>query len=123
MPLFILELVASRANLSISAEFITPLRTMGDAVRTDGLLLLAGSVGISDMRRFRAGEGDIPRVLIFVADEVVVRAKEGEGSSDIRLREEDGEAAAMAPVLTLCEMPYCGGIGWRHFQVGSYCHR
>ena len=80
---------------------------MGDALRTDGLL----GVGISDMRRFRAGEGDIPRVLILVADEVVVRAKEGEGSSDIRLREEDGEAAAMALVLPPWELPYCGGIG------------
>lgn len=107
--------MARRANLSISVELATPLLTRllvgDDAVRTDGLL----GVGISDIRRFRAGEGDIPRVLILVADEVVVRAKDGEGSSDIRRRAEDGEAAAMALVVVLaealCVLPYCGGMG------------
>ena len=105
--------MARRANLSISVELATPLLTRlvgDDAVRTDGLL----GVGISDIRRFRAGEGDIPRVLILVADEVVVRAKDGEGSSDIRRRAEDGEAAATALVVlaeALCVWPYCGGMG------------
>lgn len=117
---------------SISADPTTPLRTMGDcdddARRRDGdgdatvvpvpvpVLLAANGLGISDMRRWRLlardGLGDMP--LVLMAEAAVPRAKDGDGSSDMRLWRfgDDGEDAPALLLLLLLLLPLlCAGRG------------